>query len=119
MSASFAETDPRTLTPVADLSRTGALVVGPPIHAIGARIVLRFVAFPDDPIVFEHTGCVVRYVRDPPMMGVEFDAMSPEIEARLDDVLARADADAGSPRRRRAKRVLLEGRELRVHLGDE
>lgn len=80
---------------------------------------LRFVAFPDHPVVFEHTGRVVRHLREPPAMGVELDPMTPEVEAVLDGILARAEAHAESPRRRRGKHVLLEGRELRVRVEEE
>jgi hypothetical protein len=107
VSTSFSESDPRTMTPVANLSRTGALLVGKPLHPIGARIGLRFVVFPRDPILFEHTGRVVRYLTSPPATGVEFDPMPPEVEATLERILHRAEAEATSPRNRRGKRVLL------------
>jgi hypothetical protein len=112
VSVTATEANALTLTPIANLSQTGALVVGKPLHPIGARIVLRFVVFPDDPLLFEHTARVVRYLEDPPATGVEFDPMPPEVHARLQAILARARAQADSPRQRRARRLLLDAQDL-------
>jgi hypothetical protein len=72
MSAAFSESDPRTTTPVSDLSETGCCVhIGSKLP-IGSLIDLRFTVFPDEPILFEGRGRVVRYSDDPPGMGVEF-----------------------------------------------
>ncbi len=106
------------MTPVANLSRTGALVVGRPLHPVGARIVLRFVVFAEDPIFFEHTGRVVRFLKDPPATGVEFDPMTAGTAAVLDEILRRAEVENRSNARRR-KRVLLDAQDLRADLLEE
>ncbi|MBK8718503.1 MAG: PilZ domain-containing protein [Deltaproteobacteria bacterium] len=72
MSAAFSELDPRTTTPVSDLSETGCCVHTGSQLPIGSLIELRFTAFPEEPILFEGRGRVVRYTTDPPGMGVEF-----------------------------------------------
>lgn len=72
MSAAFSETDPRTTTPVSDLSETGVFVHTDDRHPVGALIDLRFTVFPDEPVLFEGRGRVVRHGEDPPGMGVEF-----------------------------------------------
>ncbi|MEM9461384.1 MAG: PilZ domain-containing protein [Myxococcota bacterium] len=114
LSVSFSESDPRTTTPVADLSRTGALVLGGPIHPVGSRIELRFVAFPDDPQPFVHTGRVVRHLtrpdamgRDLDAMGIEFDSLPQDVAARLDAILERAENE-DLRRQRRSKRLMLD-----------
>ncbi len=118
MSPSFAESDPRTTTPVANLSRTGALVVHVPLLPVGSRIELRFVAFPEDPVPFVHTGVVVRHLRTPVAMGVEFDSMPDDVAVMLDTILERAAAN--SRRRRRGKRLMvdegLDAHDLRVRI---
>jgi hypothetical protein len=90
------ESDPRTLTPISDLGRGGVFVHTDQLFAVGARILIRFVLFPEAPRVFEHTGRVVRHSRDPRGMGVAFDPLTPELEALVDVVLA---ADEARPRR--------------------
>ncbi len=72
MSTAFAELDPRTTTPVSDLSETGCYVHSGDQLPIGALIELRFTVFPEEPILFEGRGRVVRHGDDPPGMGVEF-----------------------------------------------
>jgi hypothetical protein len=72
MSAAFSEADPRTTTPVSDLSETGCCVHIAERLPIGSVIELRFTVFPEEPILFEGRGRVVRYSDDPPGMGVEF-----------------------------------------------
>lgn len=121
LSVSFSESDPRTTTPVADLSRTGALVLGGPMHPIGSRVELRFVAFPDDPQPFVHTGRVVRHLTRPdPMgrdlegMGIEFDALPQDVATRLDTILERA-ANEDLRRQRRSKRVRLDSTTINAH----
>jgi PilZ domain len=113
ISTSFSESDPRTTTPVANLSRTGALVSEAPLLPVGARIELRFVVFPDDPLLFVHTGRVVRHLHRPAGMGVEFDPMPPAVDALLSEILERAAALAGSSRRRR-QRLILDAHQLRT-----
>lgn len=122
LSTSFSESDPRTITPVADLSRSGALVIGGPLHPVGARIELCFVAFPDDPMPFMHTGRVVRHEmradangESLPAMGVEFDVPSHPVAAQLDAIMQRAKALAA--RRRRSKRIAnVDLHELRTRI---
>ena len=118
VSASFAELDPRTTTPVANLSRTGVPVVDVPLHPVGARIELRFVVFPEDPRLFVHTGRVVRHVGDPPGMGVEFDPLPPAVDTLLAEILARL-AIQRKKQRRRGKRVLLDARDVKTRLLDD
>ncbi len=72
MSAASSESDPRTTTPVSDLSETGCCVHLGTKLPIGALIELRFTVFPEEPILFEGRGRVVRYSEDPLGMGVEF-----------------------------------------------
>lgn len=121
LSATFSESDPRTTTPVADLSRSGALVVGGPMHPVGSRIELCFVAFPEDPLPFMHTGRVIRHLqrtdatgRDLDAMGVEFDALPDEVAAQLDAILARAVA-ADERRQRRNKRPRFISADVDLH----
>lgn len=72
MSAAVSELDPRTTTPVSEISETGCYVHTGDRLPIGALIELRFTVFPDAPILFEGRGRVVRHGDDPPGMGVEF-----------------------------------------------
>jgi len=72
MSTAFSELDPRTTTPVSDLSETGCYVHIPDQLPIGTLIELRFTVFHEEPILFEGCGRVVRHGDDPPGMGVEF-----------------------------------------------
>jgi hypothetical protein len=119
ISTSFSESDPRTTTPVANLSRTGALVIDVALLPVGARIELRFVVFPDDPLLFVHTGRVVRHLRNPLGMGVEFDPMPPDVDALLSRIVERAGAEAVNPRRRRSQRLILDAHQLRAIRLDE
>lgn len=118
ISASFSEFDPRTTTPVSNLSRTGALVTNTTLYPLGTRIELRFVVFPDDPLLFAHTGRVVRHVHRSSGMGVEFDPMPPEVDALLSQILERAAQLARSPRQRR-QRLILDAHQLRSRLLDD
>lgn len=93
------------------------LVVGEATHPVGTRIELRFVVCPEEPILFTHTGRVVRHLRQPSGMGVEFDPMPPELEARLSEVLERMQRPS-SPRTRRRGR-LFDVHQLRTRLLDE
>jgi hypothetical protein len=121
LSATFSESDPRTTTPVADLSRSGALVVGGPVHPIGSHIELCFVAFPEDPLPFVHTGRVVRHLqrtdamgRPLAAMGVEFDAVPDDVAAQLDAILERA-AEVDERRQRRSKRPRFISADVDLH----
>ncbi len=118
LSTSFSEFDPRTTTPVSNLSRTGALVTSTALYPVGTRIELRFVVFPDDPLLFVHTGRVVRHLPREGSMGVDFDPMPPEVEALLSRILERAGQRAGSSRQRR-QRMILDAHQLRARLLDD
>lgn len=118
ISTSFSEFDPRTTTPVSNLSRTGALVINSTLQPLGARIELRFVVFPDDPLLFVHTGRVIRHLQRGGGMGVEFDPMPPDVDALLGQILERAAKHAGSPRQRR-QRMILDTHQLRARLLDD
>ncbi len=72
MSAGASELDPRTTTPVSEVSETGCYVHTSDRLPVGALIELRFTVFPDAPILFAGHGRVVRHGDDPPGMGVEF-----------------------------------------------
>lgn len=121
LSMSFSESDPRTTTPVANLSRTGALVIGGTMVPVGSRIELCFVAFPDDPVPFVHTGRVVRHLtqadatgRPLEAMGVEFDPLPDEVIERLDTILHRA-VNEDLRRQRRSKRLLIDSTTIDAH----
>ncbi|MCA9650042.1 MAG: PilZ domain-containing protein [Myxococcales bacterium] len=118
VSTSFAESDPRTTTPVENLSRHGALVVNAVPLPVGSRIELRFVVFPDEPVLFVHTGRVVRHTGAPAFgMGVELDPLPAETEALLEQILERAQQ--GATRRTRRQRVVLDAHDLRTRLLDD
>jgi hypothetical protein len=119
LSTSFSESDPRTTTPVANLSRTGALVIEAELHPVGARIELRFVVFPAAPLLFVHTGRVVRHLQRPKGMGVEFDPMPPEVEALLSKILERTATPRAGGSRQRRSRLILDAHELRARLLDD
>ena len=105
---SFAESDPRTLTPITNLSRGGVFVETDVLFAVGAKIVLRFVAIPSDPVVFEHTGVVRRLQQEPRGMGVEFDPLPDAERDLVDRILADAQARAS----RRGRRTTLGQRQV-------
>lgn len=72
LSVAFAESDPRTTTPVSDLSQTGVFVHTDDLLPLGSVIDIRFTVFPQEPVLFEGRGTVVRHCDDPSGMGVEF-----------------------------------------------
>lgn len=72
LSVAFSEADPRTTTPVSDLSQTGVFVHTDALLPIGSVIDIRFTVFPEEPVLFEGKGTVVRHCEDPTGMGVEF-----------------------------------------------
>lgn len=118
----FAETDPRTTTPVSNLSSTGAFVYTDQLYPLGARIELRFVVFPEAPELFRHTGRVARHSHAPPGMGVEFDPMPPEILALVHRIVEHAEEQArrrSSHRRTRSKRFIFEAQDLQTKLLDD
>lgn len=72
LSVGFAEADPRTTTPVSDLSQTGVFVHTDEQLPLGSVIDIRFTVFPEAPVLFEGKGTVVRHCDDPKGIGVEF-----------------------------------------------
>lgn len=92
MSAAFSESDPRTTTPVSDLSETGCCVHTGEMLPIGALIDLRFTVFPDEPILFEGRGRVVRHCDDPPGLGVEFVELDDSARDVVRKILLRDEA---------------------------
>jgi Tfp pilus assembly protein PilZ len=97
MSSAFSETDPRTTTPVSDLSETGVFVHTEELLPLGSEIDLRFTVFPDEPVLFEGRGKVVRYGTDPPGMGVEFVDIDDSARDVVRKILLRDEADRRRP----------------------
>lgn len=122
VNTAFAEADPRTTTPVSNLSGTGVFVYTDQLFPLGARIELRFVVFPDAPELFRHTGRVARHSHEPPGMGVEFDPMPPDTLALVGRIVERAEQDArrrSSHRRTRSKRFIFQAQDLQTKLLDD
>lgn len=92
MSAAFSETDPRTTTPVSDLSETGVFVHTPDRLPVGSIIELRFTVFPEEPVLFEARGRVVRHDEEPLGMGVEFSALDETARDVVRKILLRYEA---------------------------
>ncbi|HVI03867.1 MAG TPA: PilZ domain-containing protein [Enhygromyxa sp.] len=85
---------------VSDLSLGGVFVHTEELLPVGSMIELRFTILIDDPVVIEAFGKVVRHSHKPHGMGVEFAAMRPEMQLRIEDVLAhRRPLDSGTPLR--------------------
>jgi hypothetical protein len=120
MNPSFAEADPRTTTPVRDLSATGVFVQTDQLYPLGSRIELRFVVFPAAPRLFRHTGRITRHSHQPPGMGVEFDPVPPDTLRLIDDILrlAAPPRDSDEVRAHRARRVVFSAAELRATVID-
>jgi hypothetical protein len=97
MSAAFSETDPRTTTPVSDLSETGVYVHTDELHPIGSTIELRFTVFPDEPVLFQGKGVVVRHGDDPMGMGVEFVQLDDAARDVVRKILLRHEAERLRP----------------------
>jgi c-di-GMP-binding flagellar brake protein YcgR len=97
MSAAFAEADPRTTTPVSDLSETGVYVHTEDKLPIGTSIELRFTVFPEEPVLFQGRGKVVRHGDDPVGMGVEFVELSETAKDVLRKILLRHEAERRRP----------------------
>jgi hypothetical protein len=70
LSVAFAETDPRTTTPAANLSEAGAYILTGKRPAIGTIVDVCFAVLPEAPALFEARGRVVRH--GPDGIGVEF-----------------------------------------------
>ena len=103
VSVSFSETDPRTATPITDVSETGAFVLTDTRVAIGTVIELRVVVLPEEPTVFSTQARVVRHGDDPRGLGVEFIDLS---EAMRSVVARLCEADKAQRHRtsRRGRR---------------
>jgi len=86
--------DPRTTTPVSDLSETGCFVHTEEPLAIGSSIDLRFTVFPEEPVLFHSEGRVVRHAveGESPGMGVEFVEMSDTARDVLQKIFLRDEA---------------------------
>jgi len=97
MSAAFSELDPRTTTPVSDLSETGVQVHTGELLPIGSVIDLRFTVFPDEPILFQGRGRVVRHTEDPLGMGVEFIELSDAARDVVRKILLKDEAQRSRP----------------------
>lgn len=70
LSVAFAETDPRTTTPAANVSETGAYILTDARVPVGTVIELCFAVLPEEPTLFDARGRVVRHGLDG--MGVDF-----------------------------------------------
>jgi hypothetical protein len=97
MSAAFSEADPRTTTPVSDLSETGVFVHTDDRLPIGSMIDLRFTVFPEEPVLFEGRGRVIRHGDDPDGMGVEFVELDDTAKDVLHKILLRHEAERSRP----------------------
>jgi hypothetical protein len=99
MSAAFSEADPRTTTPVSDLSETGVFVHTADLLPIGSVIDLRFTVFPEEPVLFEGRGRVIRHGDDPAGvgMGVEFVELDETARDVLHKILLRHEAERSRP----------------------
>lgn len=92
MNVALSEGDPRATTPVSDLSVTGVFVHTEERLPLGSDIELRFTVFPDEPVLFECQGRVVRHGDDPPGMGVEFVRLDGSNKEVLHEILIRHEA---------------------------
>lgn len=97
MSAALSESDPRATTPVSDLSETGVMVHTEDRLPLGTTIDLRFTVFPDEPVLFEGRGKVVRYAEDPIGMGVEFVSLDETARDVVRKILLRHEAERSRP----------------------
>lgn len=85
---------------VSDLSLGGVFVHTDELLPVGSVIELRFTILLDDPVVIEALGKVVRHSHKPRGMGVEFAGLQPDMQQRIETVLARHQPlDSGTPLR--------------------
>jgi hypothetical protein len=91
LSVAFAETDPRTTTPAANVSETGAYILTDRRVPVGTVIELCFAVLPEEPTLFEARGRVVRH--GPDGMGIEF-------------------VDLGTPQRALVRKLIEREREM-------
>jgi Tfp pilus assembly protein PilZ len=111
MNAAVTGQDPRTTTPVSDLSETGCFVHTDEPLDIGDVIELCFTAFPEEPVLFRGQGRVVRHAApgEPVGMGVEFVELSDAARDVVRKILLRDEAN-------RQSRLLAKSDEtLRTH----
>jgi hypothetical protein len=98
MSAAVTGLDPRTTTPVSDLSQTGCFVHTDEPLPIGAVIELCFTVFPEEPVLFRGQGRVVRHAVEGEAtgMGVEFVELSDTARDVVRKILLRDEANRQS-----------------------
>jgi len=111
LSAAVSGLDPRSTTPVSDLSETGCFVHTDEPLDIGSTIELRFNAFPEEPVLFHSQGRVVRHAVDgePSGMGVEFVELSDSARDVLHKIFLRDEAY------RQSRRLAKTDDALRTH----
>ena len=121
LSPAFSELDPRTTTPVSNLSRYGVFVHMSKLHPVGAIIDLCFTVFEDDPVLFRAVGRVVRHQDDPRGMGVEFEQLDDANIRIVEEILRRYDGqrEHRTTRRRRFQHAVLNTRGLRTRVVDD
>jgi PilZ domain len=98
MSAAVSNLDPRTTTPVSDLSQTGCFVHTDEPLPLGSVIELCFTVFPEEPVLFRGQGRVVRHavVGEASGMGVEFVELSDTSRDVVRKILLRDEANRQS-----------------------
>jgi hypothetical protein len=111
MSAAVSNLDPRTTTPVSDLSETGCFVHTEEPLEIGASIELCFTVFPEEPVLFKNKGLVVRHAVDGESsgMGVDFVDLDDSSRNVVRKILLRDEAS------RQSRRLAKTDETLRTH----
>lgn len=111
MSAAVSGLDPRTTTPVSDLSQTGCFVHTDEPLPIGSVIELCFTVFPEEPVLFRGQGRVVRHAVEGEAvgMGVEFVELSDTARDVVRKILLRDEAN------RQSRRLAKTDETLRTH----
>ncbi len=111
MNAAVTGLDPRTTTPVSDLSETGVFVHTEDPLDIGSTIELCFQVFPEEPVLFRGQGRVVRHAVDgePSGMGVEFVDLDEANKDVVRKILLRDEAA------RQSRRLAKTDETLRTH----
>jgi c-di-GMP-binding flagellar brake protein YcgR len=105
VSVSFSETDPRTVTPVSNVSETGAFVVSNELYPIGSTVELTFVVLPQEPRLFQAMARVVRHQDNPRGMGVEFLELSEAMKSLVLRLIEADRADRQKTSRRGRRRT--------------
>jgi hypothetical protein len=121
LSPTFSELDPRTTTPVSNLSRYGVFVHMSELQPVGAVIDICFTVFEDNPVLFRAVGRVVRHQDDPRGMGVEFEQIDDANIKIVEEILRRYDnqREHRTTRRRRFQQAVINTRGLRARLVGE